>query len=92
MTQEKTIQEVLAEASKMIYAVDILSVEKEINKIEQQTWKSVAKIQSESILWSEEWFQEMSQKPKEELQSLYEERKKIARSSIKYQIKKKKKK
>gem|GEM_PF-5581473 len=37
MAKERSIEEVLAEASKMIYAVDLLSVEKDINKAEQQT-------------------------------------------------------
>lgn len=75
MAKERSIEEVLAEASKMMFAVDILSIEKDINKVEQQTWKSIAKIDTMSILWSEQWFKEMSEKPKEELQSLYNERK-----------------
>lgn len=75
MTKERSIDDVLTEASKMIYAVDILSIEKDINKVEQQTWKSVAKLWTMSILGSEEWFKEMAEKPKEELQSLYSIRK-----------------
>jgi len=92
MAKERSIEEVLAEASKMIYAVDLLSVEKEIVKTEQQTWKSVAKLDTTSILWSEERFKEMAEKPKEEIQSIYSERKEILKPVVKYQIKKTKKK
>lgn len=78
MTQQRPDSEVLDEASKMLVALDILEIEKSINVLENQTWKSVAKLDTVGILWSVEWMEEMNNKyNKQQMQELLKERRQL---------------
>jgi hypothetical protein len=68
--------DILAEAGKMMFAFDLVDSHKKLVETVMQNdgEKWVAKLEMGSNIWSVEWIQEMTQKPREVIEEMAKEK------------------